>query len=88
VKEEVQKSLKIKKKKKKKNEIFYFWLSISMAGMLPGVESARRRRFHPSGGLSDSPSTTAHGGTRRSCLSLYPTSHETHHTSISLLVRT
>ncbi|GMY35719.1 probable E3 ubiquitin-protein ligase RHY1A [Fagus crenata] len=56
-----------------------------MAGMLPGVECARRRRFHPSGGLSDSPSTPAHGGTRRSCLSLYPTSNETHHTSISLL---
>ncbi|XP_040997695.1 uncharacterized protein LOC121243643 isoform X2 [Juglans microcarpa x Juglans regia] len=37
-----------------------------MAGMLPGVESARRRRIH--------------GGTRRSPLCLYTSSHEKHHT--------
>ncbi|KAG6628164.1 hypothetical protein I3843_15G158100 [Carya illinoinensis] len=37
-----------------------------MAGMLPGVESARRRRVH--------------GGTRRPPLSLYTSSHEKHQT--------
>ncbi|XP_059454501.1 uncharacterized protein LOC132184773 [Corylus avellana] len=51
-----------------------------MAGMLPGVECARRRRLHLSSGMSDSPS---HGGTRRSSLCLYTSSHETHHSSTS-----
>ncbi|KAE8126151.1 hypothetical protein FH972_020895 [Carpinus fangiana] len=51
-----------------------------MAGMLPGVECARRRRFHQSSGMSDSPS---HGGTRRSSLCLYTSSHESHHSSTS-----
>lgn len=42
-----------------------------MAGMLPGVESARRRRFHQSGGFSDSPNST-----RRSSFCLYSSKHE------------
>lgn len=49
-----------------------------MAGMLPGVECARRRRFHQSGGWSDSSSATSHGGTRRSSFCLYPSNRETH----------
>ncbi|KAJ0984832.1 hypothetical protein J5N97_003188 [Dioscorea zingiberensis] len=43
-----------------------------MAGMLPGVECARRRRFHQ-GGSMDSPT-----GSRRSSFCLYTTSHESH----------
>ncbi|KAE8654494.1 zinc finger family protein [Hibiscus syriacus] len=54
-----------------------------MAGMLPGVECARRRRFHQSGGLSDSPSAAVIGLTRRSSFCLYASNHETHHTSVS-----
>ncbi|KAI9125975.1 hypothetical protein K1719_003393 [Acacia pycnantha] len=42
-----------------------------MAGMLPGVESARRRRFHPSDSSSDCPYFT-----RRSPLCLYSSNHE------------
>ncbi|XVF34493.1 hypothetical protein REPUB_Repub18cG0063400 [Reevesia pubescens] len=54
-----------------------------MAGMLAGVECARRRRFHQSGGSSDSPSLAAVGLSRRSSLCLYTSNHETHHTSVS-----
>ncbi|KAJ8767867.1 hypothetical protein K2173_020807 [Erythroxylum novogranatense] len=43
-----------------------------MAGMLPGVESARRRGFHQSG---DSPCVPAHGCTRRSSFCLYARNH-------------
>ncbi|KAJ4709677.1 RING/U-box superfamily protein [Melia azedarach] len=56
-----------------------------MAGMLPGVECARRRRFHQSGGYSDSQTISAHSGTRRSSFCLYTSNHESHHTSISSL---
>ncbi|XP_022730703.1 probable E3 ubiquitin-protein ligase RHY1A [Durio zibethinus] len=54
-----------------------------MAGMLPGVECARRRRFHQSGGSSDSPSVAAIGSTRRSSFCLYTSNHDTHHSSVS-----
>ncbi|KAL5547679.1 hypothetical protein UlMin_002910 [Ulmus minor] len=56
-----------------------------MAGMLPGVECARRRRFHQSGGSSDSLNVPSHGWTRRSSFCLYTSNHETHHSSTSLL---
>ncbi|XP_030477721.1 probable E3 ubiquitin-protein ligase RHY1A isoform X2 [Cannabis sativa] len=61
-----------------------------MAGMLPGVECARRRRFHQSGGSCDSmgaPSSSC-GRTRRSSFCLYTSNHETHTTSASILKRT
>ncbi|KAG2665196.1 hypothetical protein I3760_16G118900, partial [Carya illinoinensis] len=60
-----------------------------MAGMLPGVECARRRRFHQSGACSDSQITmAAHGGTRRSSFCLYRSNHEPqHHNSTSLQTR-
>ncbi|KAK4257490.1 hypothetical protein QN277_007069 [Acacia crassicarpa] len=48
-----------------------------MAGSLPGVECARRRRFHQSGVWSDSPSSMApHTCTRRSSFCLYTSNHE------------
>ncbi|XP_052180649.1 uncharacterized protein LOC127793909 isoform X2 [Diospyros lotus] len=47
-----------------------------MAGMLPGVECARRRRFHPSGECSDLSSSPALGSSRRSSFCLYVSSHE------------
>ncbi|GAB4832743.1 hypothetical protein Ancab_006760 [Ancistrocladus abbreviatus] len=54
-----------------------------MAGMLPGVESARRRRFHQSSG---SPSTMiGHGYSRRPAYCLYTTNHESHIISASSL---
>ncbi|KAF7838903.1 putative E3 ubiquitin-protein ligase RHY1A [Senna tora] len=54
-----------------------------MAGMLPGVESARRRRL-----WSDSPSTiAAPNSTRRSCFCLYSSKHESLISSSSLLER-
>ncbi|XP_023884792.1 uncharacterized protein LOC111996984 isoform X2 [Quercus suber] len=54
--------------------------------MLPGVECARRRRLHQSvAGGRESANLAANGGTRRSCLSLYPTNNETHHTTFSLM---
>ncbi|KAJ9141083.1 hypothetical protein P3X46_031660 [Hevea brasiliensis] len=57
-----------------------------MAGMLPGVESARRRRFHHSSG--DSPGgAAAFGLTRRSSFCLYTSNHETSHPFISFLQR-
>ncbi|KAA8522924.1 hypothetical protein F0562_009347 [Nyssa sinensis] len=59
-----------------------------MAGMLPGVECARRRRFHQSGSSSDSPSPSGHGLTRRSSFCLYTISkHESHLSSSSSLQR-
>ncbi len=54
-----------------------------MAGMLPGVECARRRRFHQSSGSSDSPTVAAHGCTRRSSFCLYTSKHENHHAASS-----
>lgn len=49
-----------------------------MAGMLPGVECARRRRFHQSGsngsGYSDSTIIS-----RRSSFCLYTSNNESHH---------
>lgn len=58
-----------------------------MAGMLPGVECARRRRFHQSGGLLDSPSISPHNSTRRSSFCLYASNHESHLSSSSSLQR-
>ncbi|KAK9947429.1 hypothetical protein M0R45_003055 [Rubus argutus] len=50
-----------------------------MAGMLPGVECARRRRVHQSG---ESPGVAnTNGCTRRSSFCLYASNHETHQTS-------
>ncbi|KAF3643971.1 putative homeobox protein knotted-1-like 3 [Capsicum annuum] len=47
-----------------------------MAGMLPGVECARRRRFHQSSGCIDSSSTSSFSSTRRSSFCLYTSNHE------------
>ncbi|XP_057460183.1 probable E3 ubiquitin-protein ligase RHY1A [Actinidia eriantha] len=47
-----------------------------MAGMLPGVECARRRRLRQSGGWSDSPAAAGHGLTRRSSFCLYASNNE------------
>ncbi|XP_038712157.1 probable E3 ubiquitin-protein ligase RHY1A isoform X1 [Tripterygium wilfordii] len=59
-----------------------------MAGMLAGVECARRRRFHQSGGGLDTPSTASHGGgTRRPSFCLYSGNHETNHSSIPSMQR-
>ncbi|PRQ46222.1 putative transcription factor C2H2 family [Rosa chinensis] len=56
-----------------------------MAGMLPGVECARRRRVHQS---SESPSlANTNGCTRRSSFCLYASNHETHQTSTFSLQR-
>ncbi|CAN1172249.1 hypothetical protein LINPERHAP2_LOCUS30066 [Linum perenne] len=44
-----------------------------MAGMLPGVECARRRRFHKSGGI------------RRPSFCLYTSNHEGSNTSVTSL---
>ncbi|KAG7023470.1 hypothetical protein SDJN02_14495 [Cucurbita argyrosperma subsp. argyrosperma] len=49
-----------------------------MAGMLPGVECARRRRCHQNKVWSDSPHIAAQALTRRSVLCLYTSNHETH----------
>ncbi|KAB1996528.1 hypothetical protein ES319_D13G238000v1 [Gossypium barbadense] len=49
-----------------------------MAGMLAGVECARRRRFHQSGGSSDS----VLGFTRRPSFCLYTSNHESLHSSV------
>ncbi|XP_022143236.1 E3 ubiquitin-protein ligase EL5 [Momordica charantia] len=55
-----------------------------MAGMLPGVECARRRRFHQSITSSDSPSTAAKlGSTRRPSFCLYTSNRDFHLTSSS-----
>jgi len=57
-----------------------------MAGMLPGVESARRRRVHKSGGFSDSPSFSSHNTSRRSSFCLYASNHESRISSSSSTV--
>ncbi|XP_045829731.1 probable E3 ubiquitin-protein ligase RHY1A [Trifolium pratense] len=54
-----------------------------MAGMLPGVESARRRHVHKGGGFSDSPSLTSHNTSRRSGFCLYASNHESRPSSLS-----
>lgn len=59
--------------------------------MLPGVECARRRRLHKSGGCVDSPSLSTHNNsTRRSSFCLYASNHESRlsSSSSSLLVCT
>ncbi|XP_057767895.1 probable E3 ubiquitin-protein ligase XERICO isoform X1 [Salvia miltiorrhiza] len=48
-----------------------------MAGMLPGVEAARRRRFHQKSNHAE-PSPAVSGCTRRSSLCLYVSSHDFH----------
>ncbi|GMN47494.1 hypothetical protein TIFTF001_016671 [Ficus carica] len=59
-----------------------------MAGMLPGVECARRRRFHQSGGSSDCLTAPAYGGTRRPSFCLYTSNNEkTHHITSTSLMR-
>ncbi|XP_050364594.1 probable E3 ubiquitin-protein ligase RHY1A [Argentina anserina] len=56
-----------------------------MAGMLPGVECARRRRVHRSG---ESPSlANTNGCSRRPSFCLYASNHETHQTSTFSLQR-
>lgn len=53
-----------------------------MAGMLPGVEAARRRRIHQKSnqcyGSKPSPAAFGYGGTRRSSFCLYVSSHDFH----------
>ncbi|KAF8400570.1 hypothetical protein HHK36_013869 [Tetracentron sinense] len=58
-----------------------------MAGMLPGVECARRRRCHQGGGLIDSHTVLEHCRTRRSSFCLYTSNHETHHLNSSSSLR-
>lgn len=59
-----------------------------MAGMLPGVEAARRRRCHQSGGgLFDSTGASANNSVRRSYFCLYASNHESHLTSTSSMQR-
>ncbi|KAF9616632.1 hypothetical protein IFM89_030830 [Coptis chinensis] len=58
--------------------------TIPMAGMLPGVECARRRRCHQ-GGWTDSNSLVGQGQKTRFCL--YTSNHETHLNSNSSLQR-
>ncbi|KAF3597729.1 hypothetical protein DY000_02021477 [Brassica cretica] len=64
-----------------------------MAGMLPGVECARRRRFHggvPPIDLSNTASVaaaTGHVWTRRPSFSLYTTNHESHQAYVSFSER-
>ncbi|XP_024024490.1 probable E3 ubiquitin-protein ligase RHY1A isoform X2 [Morus notabilis] len=59
-----------------------------MAGMLPGVECARRRRCHQSGGSSDSLSAPAYGWTRRPSFCLYTSNNEkTHHITSTFLMK-
>ncbi|KAI8570542.1 hypothetical protein RHMOL_Rhmol01G0042500 [Rhododendron molle] len=54
-----------------------------MAGQLPGVECARRRRFHQSGVGTELPSAVALGMTRRSIFCLYTTNYQDSHLSSS-----
>ncbi|CAH8385405.1 unnamed protein product [Eruca vesicaria subsp. sativa] len=61
-----------------------------MAGMLPGVECARRRRFHGGASPLDLSNTasvaaaaTGQVWTRRPSFSLYTTSHECHQAYVS-----
>ncbi|MBA0867939.1 hypothetical protein Goshw_006277 [Gossypium schwendimanii] len=49
-----------------------------MAGMLPGVECARRRRIHLTGALSDSPTPPPYRFPRKSSFCLYTTNQDTH----------
>ncbi|KAL5100853.1 hypothetical protein RYX36_005180 [Vicia faba] len=56
-----------------------------MAGMLPGVESARRRRVHKAGGFSDSPSLASNN--RRSSFCLYSSNSESRLSSSSSMQR-
>lgn len=58
-----------------------------MAGMLPGVECARRRRFHQSG--PDSPGgSSGHGSsTRRSSFCLYTSNNESYFSNMSSVQR-
>ncbi|XP_043702121.1 probable E3 ubiquitin-protein ligase RHY1A [Telopea speciosissima] len=59
-----------------------------MAGMLPGVECARRRRIHQGGGWIESKCIAGNGRTRRSAFCLYTiSSHETHLNAYSSLQR-
>ncbi|VVA99255.1 unnamed protein product [Arabis nemorensis] len=64
-----------------------------MAGMLAGVECARRRRFHggaPPIELSNTASAAAAAGhvwTRRPSFSLYTTNHESHQAHVSFSER-
>lgn len=55
----------------------------SMAGTLPGVEYARRRRFHQTSRWLESPTTAAFGSTRQSSFCLHSSHHESHLSSIS-----
>lgn len=58
-----------------------------MAGMLPGVECARRRRFHLSSDTSAAATAASGGGsTRRTSFCLYTSSHEISHSSLSSVV--
>lgn len=59
-----------------------------MAGSLPGVECARRRRFHQSVAWSDSPNMAVHSGSRRPSFCLYTSNHESHHSSTFSVQRT
>ncbi|XP_028106646.1 uncharacterized protein LOC114305710 isoform X4 [Camellia sinensis] len=54
-----------------------------MAGTLPGVEYARRRRFHQTSRWLESPTTAAFGSTRQSSFCLHSSHHESHLSSIS-----
>ncbi|XP_024016452.1 uncharacterized protein LOC18025874 isoform X2 [Eutrema salsugineum] len=64
-----------------------------MAGMLPGVECARRRRFHGGGPPIDLSNTAAvaaaarHVWTRRPSFSLYTTNNESHQAYVSFSER-
>ncbi|KAE9608279.1 hypothetical protein Lal_00003475 [Lupinus albus] len=57
-----------------------------MAGMLPGVESARRRRFHNSGLCLDSPSLSPHNSSRRPSFCLYAKNYDSLLPSFSSLI--
>ncbi|XP_010488968.1 PREDICTED: probable E3 ubiquitin-protein ligase RHY1A isoform X1 [Camelina sativa] len=63
-----------------------------MAGMLPGVECARRRRFHGGAPPIESSNTAVaatagHVWTRRPSFSLYTTNHESHQAHVSFSER-
>ncbi|CAD5318588.1 unnamed protein product [Arabidopsis thaliana] len=64
-----------------------------MAGMLPGVECARRRRFHGGAPPIESSNTASvaaaagHVWTRRPSFSLYTTNHESHQAHVSFSER-
>ncbi|GMH18987.1 hypothetical protein Nepgr_020828 [Nepenthes gracilis] len=56
-----------------------------MAGTLPGVESARRRRIHQSS--SRSAIGTGHGYTRRPTFCLFTSNHDSHNLPVTYLQR-